>query len=101
MDATMNVKELYGFAGLGQMGGNIAKSIHVKEYSVMAANTAQSDLAGLDIPEDCKYHILGGYGSSKERKRQSNCWQKIIARILIYSSMKLRKDSKTVGLFFL
>ena len=79
MDATMNVKELYGFAGLGQMGGNIAKSIHVKEYSVMAANTAQSDLAGLDIPEDCKYHILGGYGSSKERKKakqllaENNC----------------------------
>ena len=65
----MNVKQLYGFVGLGQMGGNEVKSIHAKGYSVMAANTAQSDLDGLDIPEDCKYHILGGYGSSKERKK--------------------------------
>lgn len=69
MEATMTVKGWYGFVGLGQMGGNIAKSIYVKEYPVMAANTAQSDLDGLDIPEESKYHILGGYGSSKERKK--------------------------------
>lgn len=79
MDTTKNIKEWYGFVGLGQMGGNAVKSIYVKEYSVMAANTAQSDLYGLDIPEDCKYHILGGYGSSKERKKakqllaENNC----------------------------
>ena len=69
MDATMNVKGWYGFVGLGQMGGNMAKSVHVIEYPIMAANTAQSDLNGLDIPEESKYHILGGYGSSKERKK--------------------------------
>lgn len=69
MEVTMNVKGWYGFVGLGQMGGNVVKSIHAKEYPVMAANTAQSDLDGLDIPEECKYHILGGYGSSKERKK--------------------------------
>ena len=40
---------------------------------------AQSDLNGLDIPEESKYHILGGYGSSKERKKakqllaENNC----------------------------
>ena len=79
MDATMNVKRWYGFVGLGQMGGNMAKSVHVKEYPIMAANTAQSDLNGLDIPEGCKYPILGGYGSSKERKKakqllaENNC----------------------------
>lgn len=67
MNVTMNVKGWYGFVGLGQMGGNVAKSIHVKEYPIMAANTAQSDLDGLKIPEECKYHILGGYGSSKDR----------------------------------
>jgi len=67
MNVTMNVKGWYGFVGLGQMGGNVAKSIHVKEYPIMAANTAQSDLDGLNIPEECKYHILGGYGSSKDR----------------------------------
>ncbi len=79
MEVTMNVKGRYGFAGLGQMGGNVVKSIHAKGYSVMAANTAQTDLDSLDIPEDCKYHILGGYGSSKERKKakqllaENNC----------------------------
>ena len=54
MEVTMNVKGRYGFAGLGQMGGNVVKSIHAKGYSVMAANTAQTDLDSLDIPEDCK-----------------------------------------------
>lgn len=79
MEVTMSVKGRYGYVGLGQMGGNVVKSIHAKGYSVMAANTAQSDLDGLDIPEDCKYHILGGYGSSKERKKakqllaENNC----------------------------
>lgn len=79
MDTTMNVKKWYGFVGLGQMGGNMIKSIHVREYPIMAANTAQSDLDGLDIPEESKYHILGGYGSSKERKKakqllaENNC----------------------------
>ena len=79
MEVTMSVNGRYGFIGLGQMGGNVVKSIHAKGYSVMAANTAQSDLDGLDIPEECKYHILGGYGSSKERKKakqllaENNC----------------------------
>ena len=79
MRVTMSVNGRYGFVGLGQMGGNVIKSIHTKGYSVMAANTAQSDLDGLDIPEECKYHILGGYGSSKERKKakqllaENNC----------------------------
>lgn len=79
METTMNVKGWYGFVGLGQMGGNVVKSIYAKGYPIMAANTAQSDLNGLDIPEDCKYHILGGYGSSKERKKakqllaENNC----------------------------
>lgn len=79
MNTTTSIKKWYGFIGLGQMGGNVIKSIHAKGYPVMAANTAQSDLAGLDIPEDCKYHILGGYGSSKERKKakqllaENNC----------------------------
>ena len=79
MRVTMSVNGRYGFVGLGQMGGNVIKSIHTKGYSVMAANAAQSDLDGLDIPEECKYHILGGYGSSKERKKakqllaENNC----------------------------
>lgn len=65
----MNMKERYGYVGLGSMGGNEASIFYVKNYSVMAANTAQSDLDSLDLPEDCKYHILNGYGSSKDRKR--------------------------------
>lgn len=69
MGTTMNIKEWYGFVGFGQMGGNVAKSIYEKDYLVMAANTAQSDLDSLDISEECKYHILGGYGSSKERRK--------------------------------
>ena len=65
----MNVKERYGYVGFGNMGGNQAKPFYVKGYPVMVANTAVSDLNGLDLPKDCKYHILNGYGSSKERKK--------------------------------
>lgn len=64
-----NIKGRYGFVGLGSMGGNVATAFYIKEYPVMVANTAQSDLNSLDLPEDCKYHILNGYGSSKDRKR--------------------------------
>ena len=64
-----NVKERYGFVGLGSMGGNEVSTFHVKGYSVMVANTAQSDLDSLELPDDCKYHILNGYGSSKDRKK--------------------------------
>lgn len=64
-----NVKGRYGFVGLGSMGGNVAIKFYSKDYPVMVANTAQSDLDSLDLPEDCKYHILNGYGSSKDRKK--------------------------------
>ena len=65
----MNVKERYGFVGLGSMGGNSATIFYGKKYPVMVVNTAQSDLDSLDLPDECKYHILNGYGSSKDRKR--------------------------------
>lgn len=64
-----NVKERYGFVGLGSMGGNIAITFHLKGYQSMVANTAQSDLDSLELSDDCKYHILNGYGSSKDRKK--------------------------------
>lgn len=64
-----NVNGRYGFVGLGSMGGNCAIKFYSKNYPCMVANTAQSDLDSLDLPEDCKYHILNGYGSSKDRKK--------------------------------
>lgn len=63
------MKKRYGVVGLGSMGGNESAIFFGKNYLVMAVNTAQSDLDSLDLPEDCKYHILNGYGSSKDRKR--------------------------------
>lgn len=64
-----NVKKRYGFVGLGSMGGNEASTFYIKGYPVMVANTAQSDLDSLKLPDDCKYHLLNGYGSSKDRKK--------------------------------
>lgn len=64
-----NIKERYGFVGVGSMGGNLATSFHGKGYQIMVANTAQADLDSLSLPDDCKYHILNGYGSSKDRKK--------------------------------
>ncbi len=63
------IKKRYGFVGLGSMGSNEAKIFYVNGYPVMVGNTAQSDLDSLDLPDDCKYHILNGYGSSKDRKK--------------------------------
>lgn len=63
------MKERYGFVGLGSMGSNEVVIFLSKEYPIMAANTAQSDLDSLDIPDEYKYHILNGYGSSKDRKK--------------------------------
>lgn len=99
MDVTMNVKGWYGFVGLGQMGGNITKSVYVKEYPIMAANTAQSDLNGLDIPQK-KPNITFWVDMAVARnvKRQNSCWQKIIVRILTCLSMRLKKGSRIVGL---
>lgn len=69
MDKKVSVKGRYGFIGLGSMGGNEASIFYIKGYPIMVANTAQSDLDSLKLPDDCKYHILNGYGSSKDRKK--------------------------------
>lgn len=66
---TKQINERYGFTGIGSMGGNVAKCFYIKGYPVMAANTAQSDLDSLDLPDEYKYHVLNGYGSSKDRKK--------------------------------
>lgn len=101
MDVTMNVKGWYGFVGLGQMGGNMAKSVHVKEYPIMAANTAQSDLNVWIYQKKANIIFWVDMVVARNVKRQNSCWQKIIVRILTCLSMRLRKDSKIVGLFFL
>lgn len=63
------MRERYGCVGLGSMGSNEVAILLAKGYPVMAANTAKADLDSLNIPEDCKYHILNGYGSSKDRRK--------------------------------
>lgn len=64
-----NIKERYGFVGIGSMGGNVATTFHEKGYSILVVNTAQADLDSLNLSDACKYHILNGYGSSKDRKK--------------------------------
>lgn len=66
---TKQINERYGFIGIGNMGGNAAKCFHMKVYPILAANSAQSDLDSLDVPDEYKYHIINGYGSSKDRKK--------------------------------
>lgn len=66
---TEQIKKRYGFVGIGSMGGNIIKCFQMKGYPAMAVNTAQSDLDSLDLSDECKYHVLNGYGSSKDRKK--------------------------------
>ena len=96
-----DIKGRYGFVGIGSMGGNEATTFHVKGYQVMVANTAQSDLDSLDLPDDCKYHILNGYGSSKDRKKakqllaENNCEN---FNLLINEIKERFKDCKVIFL---
>ena len=58
----------YAIIGSGQGGGRIAKSFYDLGYKkTVVFNTAQSDLALLDIPDEHKYFVdhFGGQGAGR------------------------------------
>ncbi len=57
-----------GFVAIGQAGGNIGQLLEKRGYSVLYLNTSKEDL---DTIKDgkYKYHITGGEGCNKDRKK--------------------------------
>lgn len=50
-----------GVVGLGQCGGNLAEEFYRRGYRAVAMNTSQTDLRGLQLPDDQKLYIgIGG-----------------------------------------
>ena len=57
-----------GFVAVGQAGGNIGRLLEKRSFSVLYMNTSLEDLATLkDVKY--KYHITGGEGCNKDRKK--------------------------------
>lgn len=57
-----------GFVSIGQAGGNIGRLLEKRGFSVLYMNTSLEDLATLkDVKY--KYHITGGEGCNKDRKK--------------------------------
>lgn len=62
-----NMKQNFAFIAIGQAGGNIGGEFEKRGFSVLYLNTSQEDL---DVTKGVhKYHIAGGRGSSKDRKK--------------------------------
>ena len=63
----------YAIIGSGQGGGRIAKAFYDLGYKkTVAINTAKSDLALLDLPDQHKFHLdcFGQQGAGKIKKSQ-------------------------------
>lgn len=64
------IKGKSGFLGIGAYGGNQVLPFYKAGYPSLFANTAHSDLDSLkDVEESHKFHISGGEGCNKDRKK--------------------------------
>lgn len=77
------VKSKTGFLGIGAYGGNQVSFFHKAGYPALFVNTAQSDLDSLkDVPDENKYHITGGEGCNKERKKSIEIFFKDLDNVI-------------------
>lgn len=77
------VKSKGGFLFLGQYGSTQAELFHKTKYPILAMNTATSDLdSATEIEDDCKYHIQGGEGCNKDRKKSKELLRKDMDNII-------------------
>ena len=68
----------YAFIGSGQGGGRIAKAFFDLGYKkTVAFNTAESDLALLELPENHKFHVdfQGGQGAGKDQTKAAAAYE--------------------------
>lgn len=77
------IKNKSGFIGIGAYGGNQCLPFYKKGYPCLFINTALQDLNSLtDVDEKYKYHIPGGEGCNKDRKKSKELFRKDIDNIM-------------------
>ena len=68
----------YAIIGSGQGGGRIAKAFYDLGYKkCVAFNTAKSDLAYLDLPDEHKFYVdyYGGQGAGKDQEKGRKAYE--------------------------
>lgn len=77
------VKKKSGFLAIGAGGGNVCVPFCKAGYPSLFINSAKLDLDSLtDIEEENKYHIPGGEGCNKDRKKSKELFRKDIDNII-------------------
>lgn len=84
------VKNKSGFLAIGAGGGNVGVQFYEAGYPSLFINSAQLDLDSLtDVDEKYKYHIPGGEGCNKDRKKSKELFRNDIDNIINEINEKL------------
>lgn len=84
------VKDKSGFLAIGAYGGNQCVPFYKKGYPTLFINTAMQDLNSLtDVEEKYKYHIPGGEGCNKDRRKSKEIFKKDLDNIVNQIKEKL------------
>ena len=79
----LTVKRKCGFLAVGAGGGNVATPFYKAGYPTLFVNSARLDLDSLlEVDEKYKYHIPGGEGCNKDRKKSKELFRKDIDNII-------------------
>lgn len=77
------IKNKTGFVGIGGYAGNQLLPFYKKNYPCLFINSAHQDLDSLkEVDESDKYHIPGGEGCNKNRKKSKELFRKDIDNIV-------------------
>lgn len=77
------MKKKCGFLAIGAGGGNVCVPFYKADYSCLFINSAKMDLDSLiEVEEKYKYHIPGGEGCNKNRKKSKELFRKDIDNIM-------------------
>lgn len=77
------VKNKCGFLAIGAGGGNVCVPFYKADYPCLFINSAKLDLDSLkEVEEKYKYHIPGGEGCNKDRKKSKELFRKDIDNIM-------------------
>lgn len=79
----LTVKRKCGILAIGAGGGNVATPFYKAGYPSLFVNSARLDLDSLtEVDETYKYHIPGGEGCNKDRKKSKELFRKDIDNII-------------------
>ncbi len=79
----LTVKRKCGILAIGAGGGNVATPFYKAGYPSLFVNSARLDLDSLsEVDEKHKYHIPGGEGCNKDRKKSKELFRKDIDNII-------------------